>query len=430
MCVKLIPYLADSTGAIGIRLKEGGNINKSLLTLINVISTLADIGLEENRNRKCYIPYRDSVLTWLLKDSLGGNSKTVMVATISPACINYAETLNTLRYANRAKSIINKPTVNEDQNVKLIRELRSEIERLTIFINSNGLKHTDEEVKSMQPLECTANQWKCKWKEFHELFDEDSHCLELIRKEKQGLKILSKQLPYLIGFDDCMLSNSGLSLFILKTDKTLMGTGNADIILHSEDDEVKKEHCYLVNNNFKVILYPLNNSKCYVNGELIERETQLQTGSIIMIGKRNIFKFNNPFEIDEMIKLGTKKTISFLFEKLKNTCNNNKSNDKELVESYETQIKDLNEKYCKEREINLNQINELEVKCDEQKKQIEQLRVQNEWANNEIRVLNSDFKLRLSELKEKNEIFENEKIEYLVEKEKFEVCIFINALFK
>jgi kinesin family protein 16B len=75
---------------------------------------------------------RDSVLTWLLKDSLGGNSKTIMIATVSPADVNYSETLSTLRYANRAKNIINSPTVNEDANVKLIRELREEIDRLKV----------------------------------------------------------------------------------------------------------------------------------------------------------------------------------------------------------------------------------------------------------------------------------------------------------
>ena len=79
---------------------------------------------------KAFIPYRDSVLTWLLKDSLGGNSKTIMIATISPADVNHNETLSTIRYANRAKNIINKPTVNEDANVKLIRELREEIDRM------------------------------------------------------------------------------------------------------------------------------------------------------------------------------------------------------------------------------------------------------------------------------------------------------------
>lgn len=80
------------------------------------------------------MPYRDSVLTWLLKDSLGGNSKTIMIATISPADVNYGETLSTLRYANRAKNIINKPTINEDANVKLIRELRAEIVRLKTLL--------------------------------------------------------------------------------------------------------------------------------------------------------------------------------------------------------------------------------------------------------------------------------------------------------
>ncbi len=88
---------ADSTGATGIRLKEGGNINKSLLTFINVISTLADLSGNPN-SAKHYIPYRDSCLTWLLKDSLGGNSKTVILAAISPADVNYVETMSTLRY--------------------------------------------------------------------------------------------------------------------------------------------------------------------------------------------------------------------------------------------------------------------------------------------------------------------------------------------
>jgi kinesin family protein 16B len=131
---------ADATGATGVRLKEGGNINKSLLTFINVISTLADMSSNSTgSSSKQYVPYRDSVLTWLLKDSLGGNSKTCILAAISPADINYVETLSTLRYANRAKNIINKPTINEDPNVKLIRELRTEIVRLKKLLNNQAL---------------------------------------------------------------------------------------------------------------------------------------------------------------------------------------------------------------------------------------------------------------------------------------------------
>jgi kinesin family member 1 len=74
------------------------------------------------------VPYRDSVLTWLLKDSLGGNSKTAMIAAISPA--DYEETLSTLRYADQAKKIKNKAVVNEDPNAKLVRELKEELEML------------------------------------------------------------------------------------------------------------------------------------------------------------------------------------------------------------------------------------------------------------------------------------------------------------
>ena len=117
----------SSTGATGLRLKEGGNINKSLTTLGLVISALA----ERSKKKKAasgkkggsHVPYRDSALTWLLRESLGGNSKTIMLAAISPADINYGETLSTLHYANRAKNIMNKAIVNEDENVRLIKEL-------------------------------------------------------------------------------------------------------------------------------------------------------------------------------------------------------------------------------------------------------------------------------------------------------------------
>jgi kinesin family protein 16B len=158
---------ADSTGATGIRLKEGSNINKSLLTFINVISTLADLAANES-NKKHYIPYRDSILTWLLKDSLGGNSKTVILATISPADINYAETLSTLRYANRAKNIINKPTVNEDPNVKLIRELRAEIEQLKsigrpILPNFQGHSSSEQINQNETKINELTAELKCKW---------------------------------------------------------------------------------------------------------------------------------------------------------------------------------------------------------------------------------------------------------------------------
>uniref|UniRef100_A0A8C9X4Z4 plus-end-directed kinesin ATPase n=1 Tax=Sander lucioperca TaxID=283035 RepID=A0A8C9X4Z4_SANLU len=129
---------ADSTGAKGTRLKEGANINKSLTTLGKVISALA----EQNKKKKkveSFIPYRDSVLTWLLRENLGGNSRTAMVAALSPADINYDETLSTLRYADRAKQIRCNAVINEDPNNRLVRELKEEVARLRDLLFSQGL---------------------------------------------------------------------------------------------------------------------------------------------------------------------------------------------------------------------------------------------------------------------------------------------------
>ncbi|KAK3560783.1 hypothetical protein QTP86_019476 [Hemibagrus guttatus] len=135
---------ADSTGAKGTRLKEGANINKSLTTLGKVISALAEMDSLPNKNKKkkkveSFIPYRDSVLTWLLRENLGGNSRTAMVAALSPADINYDETLSTLRYADRAKQIRCNAVINEDPNNRLVRELKEEVARLKDLLYAQGL---------------------------------------------------------------------------------------------------------------------------------------------------------------------------------------------------------------------------------------------------------------------------------------------------
>ncbi|XP_065812164.1 kinesin-like protein KIF1A isoform X5 [Labrus bergylta] len=135
---------ADSTGAKGTRLKEGANINKSLTTLGKVISALAEVDSGSNKNKKKkkvenHIPYRDSVLTWLLRENLGGNSRTAMVAALSPADINYDETLSTLRYADRAKQIRCNAVINEDPNNRLVRELKEEVSRLKDLLYAQGL---------------------------------------------------------------------------------------------------------------------------------------------------------------------------------------------------------------------------------------------------------------------------------------------------
>ncbi|XP_042074922.1 kinesin-like protein KIF17 isoform X1 [Haplochromis burtoni] len=117
----------SKTGATGERLREATKINLSLSALGNVISALVD-------GRSRYIPYRDSKLTRLLQDSLGGNTRTLMIACLSPADNNYEESLSTLRYANRAKSIQNRPRINEDPKDALLREYQEEIKKLRALL--------------------------------------------------------------------------------------------------------------------------------------------------------------------------------------------------------------------------------------------------------------------------------------------------------
>ncbi|KAG7472328.1 hypothetical protein MATL_G00107710 [Megalops atlanticus] len=134
------------TGAQGDRLKEATKINLSLSALGNVISALVD-------GKSTHIPYRDSKLTRLLQDSLGGNARTVMVANIGPASYNVEETLTTLRYSNRAKNIKNKPRVNEDPKDALLREFQEEIARLKEQLEKRSGKRRRRKRRRRRPGE-------------------------------------------------------------------------------------------------------------------------------------------------------------------------------------------------------------------------------------------------------------------------------------
>jgi len=125
---------ASKTGATGATLKEGAAINKSLMTLGSVINALGELA----KGKKVHVPYRDSKLTRLLQDSIGGNSSTLMLAALSPADYNYAETVITLQYAKRVKMVENKVERNEDVKEKEIRELKEEIEALRAALANGG----------------------------------------------------------------------------------------------------------------------------------------------------------------------------------------------------------------------------------------------------------------------------------------------------
>ncbi|KYN32776.1 Kinesin-like protein KIF16B [Trachymyrmex septentrionalis] len=302
---------ANATGATGQRLKEGAHINKSLVTLGTVISTLSELssasGDASATKRNTFIPYRDSVLTWLLKDSLGGNSKTIMIATISPAECNYNDTLSTLRYANRAKNIINKPTINEDANVKLIRELRAEIEKLKSLIDKNMSVEKPPQVLLAQIQEkqeqekVLTEEWTEKWRETQQILQEQK-ALGL-RKSGVGV-VLDSEMPHLVGIDDDLLS-TGVTLYHLKEGKTLVGTEEApvvqDIVLTGAD--VEPEHCVVELDSGVATLHPLS-SHCWINTAQVDKPTRLSQGCIILLGRNNMFRYNDPAEAAKLRKEG------------------------------------------------------------------------------------------------------------------------------
>ena len=153
---------AKKTGATGSTLKEGISINKGLLSLGNVISALTD-----EKNKTMHVPYRDSKLTRILQDSLGGNSRTSMIACISPAEFNFDESLNTLKYASRARNIKNKPIVNRDPNSALIAQLRQQLfecqkdllgfKKLVIDNNISIPEEISEAAKNLQDVGSLGN---------------------------------------------------------------------------------------------------------------------------------------------------------------------------------------------------------------------------------------------------------------------------------
>uniref|UniRef100_A0A8D2MLY2 StAR-related lipid transfer protein 9 n=1 Tax=Zonotrichia albicollis TaxID=44394 RepID=A0A8D2MLY2_ZONAL len=286
------------------RITEGANINKSLVTLGIVISTLAQNSQvfsscqsintltsegESSRvesppsggRRPAYIPYRDSILTWLLKDSLGGNSKTIMIATISPASSSYNETMSTLRYAANAKNIINKPRVNEDANVKLIRELREEIDRLKTMLMSFEL------------IEQLTKDWTNKWTDRKAIMEEYSVD---INKEKAGVTIDSN-LPHLMAMDDDILS-TGVVLYHLREGTTKIGRSDSDqdqdIVLQGQ--WIERNHCLIENQGGIVTLRPGPGARCSVNGCEVAGSCRLSQGALVVLGKSHKFRFNHPAE--------------------------------------------------------------------------------------------------------------------------------------
>ncbi|GJQ82255.1 kinesin-3B [Trypoxylus dichotomus] len=343
---------ADSTGAKGTRLKEGANINKSLTTLGKVISALAEIASKSKKSKKAdFIPYRDSVLTWLLRENLGGNSKTAMIAAISPADINYDETLSTLRYADRAKQIVCKAIVNEDANAKLIRELKEEIQKLRELLKAEGIdvqEGTEEVVKATvtpntnnsvvekensvtrirtpsTQAEEAVEQLQASEKliaELNETWEEKLKRTETIRLQREavfaemGVAVKEdgntvgvfspKKTPHLVNLNEDPFMSECL-IYYIKDGLTRIGSAEANIPQDVQlcGSHIKSEHCIFENKEGVITLIPMNGALTYVNGREVQDAVILKTGSRVILGKNHVFRFNNPNEIREKMEKST-----------------------------------------------------------------------------------------------------------------------------
>ncbi|XP_036006336.1 stAR-related lipid transfer protein 9 isoform X2 [Fundulus heteroclitus] len=314
------------------RLTEGSSINKSLVTLGIVISALAQnsqmssscqsinsvasegdsstLGSHSSSlsggggggRRHCFIPYRDSVLTWLLKDSLGGNSKTIMIATVSPSASSYNETLSTLRYAAHARNIVNKPRVNEDANVRLIRELREEIDRLKSMLLSFELRNpspslSDERDGNLSEIvlqnelkvEQLTKDWSESWRDKKELLERYSVD---INRDRAGFLINSLQ-PHLVSLDGDVLS-TGVIFYHLREGITRIGPQEQfeepHIVLQGSS------RCEIENHGGVVTLRPLPGCACLLNDREVTGPCRLAQGTVITLGGVHKFRFNHPAE--------------------------------------------------------------------------------------------------------------------------------------
>ncbi|WVQ95660.1 hypothetical protein IAU59_002758 [Kwoniella sp. CBS 9459] len=312
-----------STGATGTRLKEGANINKSLTTLGKVIAALAQASGDHGKSKKKkddFVPYRDSVLTWLLKESLGGNSKTAMIAAIS-----------TLRYADAAKKIKTHAVVNEDPNAKLIRELKEELTLLRSRVATGGgvdeatydpqippekqivtYKTKDGEIRKVSKLELQDQlqaseklmeslnlTWEEKMVETQKIHVEREKALEelgiSIDKDMVGVHAPQKH-PSLVNLNEDPLMSECL-IYQLKPGTTIAGSVDDETAhIKLSGEHILPEHCVFTNEDGVVSVTAMPDARTFVNGKRVQGQSpvKLLNGYRVILGDFHVFRFNDP----------------------------------------------------------------------------------------------------------------------------------------
>ena len=433
------------TGVTGERLKEGCNINKSLLILGNVINCLADKALGIRKNM--LPPYRDSSLTRILQNALGGNSKTIMICAISPASVNYEESLSTLRYADRAKKIQNKAVINESEHDKMVRLLKEENNNLKKLLeelqkNILGQKNDINENKAYKELKEQYEANELVMQDMEKSFNEKIEEAKKQQKERIGEEIDITQ-PHLVVLDeDEQLSHKlkysliNLPIYIGKKN----GNPPPDITLTGIS--VSTNHAVIEKKDKDIIIKPRDKGaekNIFVNGKNINIEGKvLQNKDRIAFGTNAIFLF--------MKKSDGKDIYSIEWElcqrEIENEINeikkrkeeeNKRIHEEKLIllkknmeEEFNKEKKELEDELKKQQENYLNQIKELNENAEKQK--IEQERLfQEKKLREKLEQLEQEKikKRRELEIREKSEIKKLTESQIVQSKEKLEKNLII-----
>ncbi|TMW66411.1 hypothetical protein Poli38472_004176 [Pythium oligandrum] len=437
---------AASTGATGTRLKEGAAINQSLSALGNCISALADIA---NGKKKTLVPYRNSKLTHLLKDSLGGNSKTIMIAALSPASVNYSETLSTLRYADRAKQIKNQAIVNEDPNQMLIRQLKEELEALRKAMMENtepsrpqsrgspddgsDLSDSNQPRRELDPekeheitlireqleehqrlLRESEKSWQDRLQETEELARKREEQLKALglATNTEELKARSLKEPHLLNLNEDQLMSEKL-LYFIQDGVNRIGRGDAEqeqsIVIGGLG--IQKEHCVItrqsgeteINENEDptqqthqhdaLRIRPLDGARIFINGVSLEgpEDASLCHCDRLILGNSNAFRVVIPTsrsEAETLEDVAKESHYDWHLAMKELNCNQMKANaEREALAEKEKQEMDAKVKKMEE-------MLEAEQQLAEEKLRKQRL----EWEDY-LQKLNEDMKQKELEIK-------------------------------
>ena len=421
---------AGSTGATGDRLKEGCNINKSLLVLGNVINALADKAL--GKKKDILPPYRDSALTRILQNALGGNSKTVMICALSPASINYEETLSTLRYADRAKKIQNKAVINESEHDKMVRLLKEEnsdlkkmIENLQKKLMGQGGVIGEDDKQAFNDLK---EQYDANQKVMEDMQKSFKDRIEEAKKNDQatlGEKV-DINFPHLVVLnEDPQLSHK--LKYSLKTLPVYVGRkhGNPTPQIILSGIGIKQNHAVFIQEGDNIVLKPNEKDAkeyIYINGKKISSEQgqALQVKDRITFGTNTILVFMNKSDGKDLYEIDWELAQTELQNEIEKSAKlqkeeNERKRQEELAlvrQNYEEELKKKDEEMQKIQE-------EYKEKLAQKAQNEERDKIKQERIIEEERFKQKLAKVEAEKARKKRE-FEKREKEELLKKEKSE----------